>query len=79
MSKHQGLFTAAVLQIQSGGLNMRPFYQRSLVWDKPRASKLVVTALEGRLIPTIYLEEGESNARMLKTSAPQLSAVRAVY
>jgi hypothetical protein len=28
------------------------------VWDVKQASRLVVTALEKRIVPTIYLEQG---------------------
>lgn len=44
--------------MEQGTLDLQPSYQRGLVWDKKMASRLVVTALEGRVIPTLYMEEG---------------------
>jgi hypothetical protein len=53
-----------VLQFKDGELDLQPSYQRGLVWDKKMTSRLVVTALEGRVLPTVYLEQGEQHPVM---------------
>lgn len=49
-----------LLQVKRGELNLRPKYQRGLVWSKEMSSRVVVTVAENRMIPTIYIEEGGS-------------------
>lgn len=44
-------------QVKGGDLDLQPAYQRGLVWDKKMASRLVVTALESRVLPAVFLEE----------------------
>lgn len=51
------------LQVADGELDLQPSYQRGLVWDKKMASRLVVTALEQRLLPAVFLEEGGCHAK----------------
>lgn len=52
------LLLQLLLQVGNGTLNLQPSYQRSLVWDRKKASRLVITALEGRVIPTLLLAKG---------------------
>lgn len=53
-----------LLQFKDEELDLQPSYQRGLVWDKKMTSRLVVTALEGRVVPTVYLEQGKQRQVM---------------
>ena len=46
-----------VCRYKRGQINLRPDYQRGYVWDKKKASKLIVTVLNRRLVPQIVLHE----------------------
>jgi hypothetical protein len=64
VKQHQSLdLEIVLLQVGKEDLDLQPAYQRGLVWDKKMASRLVVTALEERVLPAVFLEEGGCQQR----------------
>ncbi|KAL3906808.1 MAG: hypothetical protein SGILL_009124 [Bacillariaceae sp.] len=59
----QSLDTLAY-SLERGKLNLIPKYQRGYVWEADRASRLVVTALCGRIVPAITLHERSEGRRL---------------
>ena len=60
-----------------GKLNLRPEYQRGMVWDLKTASQLVVTVLEGRIMPPIFLEEDSSAKYLVMDGKQRLTSLLA--
>ena len=47
------------LWLENGTLNLVPEYQRGYVWDAGKASRLVVTALCDRVVPSVTFHHRE--------------------
>lgn len=58
-----------------GKLNLRPEYQRGMVWDLKTASHLVVTVLEARIMPPIFLEEDASQKYLVMDGKQRLTSL----
>jgi hypothetical protein len=64
VKQHESLYLEIVLlPVGKEDLDLQPAYQRGLVWDKKMACRLVVTALEERVLPAVFLEEGGCQQR----------------
>lgn len=44
-------------KLDGGEINLLPKYQRGFVWKSPEASRLVLTLLGGRFVPSVVVHE----------------------
>ncbi len=61
--------------IQQGILNLKPEYQRNLVWDYKRKSALIESMMLKIPIPAFYLDEGTDGKKSVIDGMQRLSAV----
>eukprot|EP00775_Hariotina_reticulata_P009278 gene9278-9443_t len=60
-------------------LNLRPEYQRGMVWDLKSASGLVVTVLENRIVQPVYLEEDDHGKFLVMDGKQRLTSLLAFF
>ena len=64
----------------SGKLELFPEYQREYVWEESRASRLIVTILENRMVPAFVLREKEGGGCFEAVDGKQrLSSILSFY
>lgn len=61
--------------IQQGILNLKPEYQRNLVWDYKRKSALIESLMLKIPIPAFYLDEGKGGIKSVIDGMQRLSAI----
>lgn len=67
------------LWLEKGKLNLYPKYQRKYVWKADKASRLVVTALCGRIIPAVTMHEVSKGRYDMVDGKQRLSTLLAFY
>ena len=65
--------------LEKGKLNLVPEYQRGYVWKGDKASRLVVTALCGRIIPAITMHEVKPGKNDVVDGKQRLSTLLGFY
>jgi len=66
-------------QLEEGDLNLLPEYQRKYVWKKDKASRLIVTALCNRFIPSIVVHERKQGEFDVVDGKQRLTALLSFY
>ena len=67
------------LWLEKGKLNLYPKYQRKYVWKEDKASRLVVTALCGRIVPAVTMHEVAKGRYDMVDGKQRLSTLLAFY
>ena len=70
---------ALALWLEKGKLNLYPKYQRKFVWKEGKASRLIVTALCGRIIPAVTMHEKTKGRYDMVDGKQRLSTLLAFY
>ena len=63
IAEYNMAISAIVKMVQSGDLDLTPWYQRGSVWELPQKQALIDSAISGLGIPGIFLRRLEMKAR----------------